>query len=178
MGILLTSDNINRLAAERRIEAALINTIGIVEASGAGFDPKTGLIKIQFEPAWFEKLSRTKILNGVEGQAEEWKAYKEAAAINTEAAMLATSWGRYQIMGFNFKSAGFKSVQDMVGAFKLSELNQLIGMMNFVEAHLKMHQALIAKNWAGFAFEYNGPNYKINNYDVKLAQTYARLTKI
>ena len=37
-----------------------------------------------------------------------------------------------------------------------------------------MLKALKAKDWAGFAKMYNGPNYQINDYDTKLAAAYRR----
>ncbi|WP_426772988.1 N-acetylmuramidase domain-containing protein, partial [Pseudomonas aeruginosa] len=35
-----------------------------------------------------------------------------------------------------------------------------------------IHKALKSKDWAEFARRYNGPDYKKNNYDVKLAEAY------
>ena len=37
-----------------------------------------------------------------------------------------------------------------------------------------MHLALQKQDWATFAKLYNGPAYKKNNYDSKLANAYAR----
>ncbi|MFB9080551.1 N-acetylmuramidase domain-containing protein [Flavobacterium procerum] len=33
------------------------------------------------------------------------------------------------------------------------------------------------KNWASFALKYNGPAYKTNKYDEKLARAYAKYFK-
>jgi hypothetical protein len=70
-------------------------------------------------------------------------------------------------MGMNFRSAGFSNVEDMVSAMVDSEDQQLLAMANFLKAtglaaHLKLH------NWSSFARGYNGPNFAINRYDVKL----------
>jgi len=35
-----------------------------------------------------------------------------------------------------------------------------------------LDKELKAKNWAGFALKYNGKNYKVNKYDVKMAEAY------
>ena len=36
--------------------------------------------------------------------------------IDEECALLATSWGIYQIMGFNYSVAGYRDVEDFVTA--------------------------------------------------------------
>ncbi|WP_256661687.1 N-acetylmuramidase domain-containing protein [Pseudomonas sp. F01002] len=36
--------------------------------------------------------------------------------------------------------------------------------------------ALRAKDWANFARRYNGPNYAINNYDVRLSAAYQKFS--
>ena len=76
-------------------------------------------------------------------------------------------------MGFHWQSLGFESVQEMVAYMQASEGNQLDVFVRFVINNPNMHKALKAKKWAEFAKHYNGPAYKSNLYDVKLAQAYA-----
>jgi hypothetical protein len=173
----INSEDIKQLAVEFNLSVALIKTVILVESSGTGFDAKTGLIKIQFEPSWFEKFARTKILNGVELQKAEYEAYNKAYAINKEAAMKATSWGMGQVMGFNHKQAGYASVAEMVDAFRMGEYYQLKGMLKFIAAFEPMMRALRKQEWALFASYYNGPKYKQFAYDTKLKETYQKLTK-
>lgn len=171
----LSTDDYARLGVEFGLDVKLLKTVVIVEASGAGFDAKTGLIKIQFEPAWFERFTRTKILNGVELQKAEYEAFNKAYAINREAAMRATSWGLGQVMGFNHKEAGYKSVGEMVDAFRVSEYYQVRGMLKFIANNSKMFKALKTKDWATFAKLYNGKNYEKLGYDKKLNETFLKL---
>lgn len=173
----ITSDEIAKLSLEMGLSVALIKTVMLVESSGSGFDAKTGLIKIQFEPHWFFTFSKTKILNGVELQKAEYEAYNQAYAINKEAAMKATSWGLGQVMGFNHKAAGYKSVADMVDAFRMGEYYQLKGMLSFIRFDRTMFLALKNLQWETFARLYNGKNYKENEYDLKLKRAYERLIK-
>lgn len=100
-----------------------------------------------------------------------------AAAIQFDrtAALQSASWGLGQIMGSNFKAAGFDDVEAMVAAFVGGEDAQLLGMANFVAAS-PMKTALDACDWATFARLYNGPNYAVNAYDDHLASAYARFT--
>lgn len=165
------------LARKFAIELAALNTIVEIESSGAGFDPKTGEIKIQFEPYWFQKYTQQRIANGVENQPAEWKAYRQAEAIDKEAAIKATSWGLGQIMGFNFKTAGYATPEKMVDDFKISEAKQLEGMLTFIRNNPPMYRALQKRDWETFARLYNGPQYKKFNYHTKLKTTYEKYSK-
>lgn len=162
------------LAKEFGIEYKALNAVFLVESSGSGFDRKTGKIKIQFEPYWFQKYTGKRIANGVENQPAEWLAYEAAFKINSNAALLSTSWGLGQVMGFNHKAAGFKDPASMVASFEESEYNQLRGMLNFIKANPKMLLGLQNKDWATFARYYNGPKYKDFKYDTRMAEAYAK----
>jgi hypothetical protein len=48
---------------------------------------------------------------------------------------------------------------------------QLNAFVKFVKAR-KLEKYLKDKNWAAFAYYYNGPGYARNNYDTKLQQYY------
>jgi len=169
---LLTLEDKNKIAAEFDIEYRALNAVFMVESSGHGFDTSTGKIKIQFEPHWFLKYTGIKVQNGIEGQSAEWAAYNKATAINSEAANKSTSWGLGQVMGFNFKSAGYDSVHDMINSFIESETNQLKGMLTFIKTNPVMYEALKRKDWATFAKYYNGPQYLEFKYDTRLAESY------
>jgi hypothetical protein len=153
-----------------------------VESSGNGFHPTTGKIVIQFEPHWFKKTfknwrQKTSLVwqfNGVENQTKEYAAFNEAFGQNPQAALLSTSFGLFQIMGFNHLKAGFKTVGDMVDAFKTGEAAQVRGGLSFIKNTPQLHKAILKKDWKTFAYFYNGSNYAVNQYDVKLAKAYAR----
>ena len=55
-----------------------------------------------------------------------------------------------------------------------SEKDQLEAFEGFVRAN-GLADELQRKDWAGFASRYNGPGYAANQYDVKMAEAYARL---
>lgn len=54
----------------------------------------------------------------------------------------------------------------------ISEGEQLKALVKFIEADPVLHKALKARKWAEFAKRYNGPAYKENDYDIKLARAY------
>lgn len=167
----LREEDKQELADEFGVELRALKAVLKVESSGSGFG-KSGKVKIQFEPYHFRKYTNVRITNGVEGQTVEYKAYFKAVKIDQEAAMLSTSWGLGQIMGFNHKAAGYKVVDNMVLSFNASEYYQLKGMLNFIKSNKKLYQALKDKDWATFARYYNGKYYKKFNYDTRLAKAY------
>ena len=200
----LTTDQKKQIAAFFGLEYKTVSAVMTVESSGHGFDPVTGLILIQFEPYIFhkqllaakidhkfeviykvvngiKKIDKYKIttgehiiINGIEGQTSEWIAYNIALQINANCAMLSTSFGLGQIMGFNFNAAGFLSVEKMIEKFNESEAEQLMGMLKFITANKLMFAFLKCKTWDKFAALYNGPAYKENNYDIRLQTAYDR----
>lgn len=181
---------IDKIANDLGVEPAAFRAVITVEAAGSGFD-KAGRPKALFERHHFWK--HLKDAPGLQANAEaeglaypKWgmKPYpkgsdavyaeiERACAIDEEAALLSTSWGLGQIMGSNFKMVGCKSVQDMVEEAKESEAGQLRQMAAFIKS-AGLQDELAARNWAGFAKGYNGPQYAQNQYDQKLAAAYAK----
>jgi hypothetical protein len=177
-------------AAAKRLgcEVAALRAVVDVECGpkGTGFDKK-GRPTILFEPHWFGQLTvpkykynethpdisfikwGTKPYPNVEGN---WTRLSQAYALDPVAALASTSWGRFQIMGFNHKLCGYANVMDFVQAMLQSEIKQLEAFEKFVRAK-EIDDDLAAKRWAGFAQVYNGSGYKANKYDEKLATAYA-----
>lgn len=170
----LTEQDRKYLAKKFGLKYRILLTVLKVESAGSGFS-RDGKIKIQFEPYHFRKYTGVRIANGVENQKKEYKAYFNAVDINEEAAMLSTSWGLGQVMGFNYKTAGHKTVQEMVQIFMQSEYYQLEGMLNFIKSHKKMYPALQNKLWGKFAYYYNGKHFMMYGYDKKLKKAYGQL---
>ena len=90
-----------------------------------------------------------------------------AAALDRKAALLSTSWGIGQVMGFNAQIAGYSDVESMVKAMEESEDKQLLAVAGEIK-HNKLDSALRSHDWRTFARGYNGPNYAINQYDRRL----------
>ena len=107
----------------------------------------------------------------------QYAKLRRAAILNEEAALKSTSWGAFQIMGFNHVDAGYATVGAFVDAMIGSQSNQLKAFVSFVGANNSMKKAIIAKDWATFARLYNGPDYAKNNYDTKMKNEYDRLVR-
>lgn len=105
------------------------------------------------------------------GGEKEWDRFDEAQKLNREAAILSCSWGKFQIMGFNYLACGFKTAQEFVNAMFASEGRQLDAFIEYVKA-ARLDDELVRKDWVGFALGYNGKSYWKNRYDEKLKAAY------
>lgn len=107
-------------------------------------------------------------------QAERWAQLEQAYALAPEEALQSASYGRFQVLGQNFSNLGMANAHDYVAKLARSEKDQLEAFEGFVRAN-GLADELQRKDWAGFASRYNGPGYAANQYDVKMAEAYARL---
>lgn len=160
----LTFNDYQRAAKTLKCEVAAIRAVAQVESSGDGFDV-FGNLKKRFEPAWFQRLS-----------GKSATSYNAAYKLDPVNAMKATSWGKFQIMGFNHAIIGYASVEAMVEDFEKGEAEHLSGFVKFVQ-HNSLADELQRKDWKGFAYRYNGENYAVLGYHTKMAAAYAELVK-
>ena len=177
----LTKLQIATLAAQNGYEYAMLNSIRKVESGGTGFDPVTGKIIIQFEPSWFKRKKTdwqkdTKNVlwqsNKVGNQAVEWPAFNSAYASNPNAAMESTSIGLMQVMGFHYRTLGFKTVGAMWDFAKISEANQLELAIRYIKSIPALDKAVKEKNFRRIAYYYNGELYEKYDYHTRLETQY------
>ena len=113
----------------------------------------------------------------VGGQAEYGRLHR-AMQLDETAALKSASWGRYQIMGFNHRLAGYGSVQAFVAGMKESERKQLEAFVSFIlNSGLGDELRRVSNVHADcvpFARGYNGPGYAKNDYHVKIAQAHKK----
>ena len=183
----LSDSDFARLAAKHGIEEAALRAVNAVEARNSGFY-SSGAVVCLYEPHIAYRLSggntRDKLVAaGIAYPHWGERPYpassfpridKCSEIAGEEIAAQSTSWGLGQLMGFNFRAAGYDSAVDMVTAFAASEANQLEGMIGFIQANEAMAKALSDHDWAMFARCYNGAGYAQNGYDRKLAAAYER----
>lgn len=170
----LTDGQIAELACKHGYGFAALKAIIDVESGGIGFSTTTGKIIIQFEPHWFQKYTGVRLANGVENQTHEWEAFNKAFKLDPDAAMMSTSIGLMQVMGFHYKMLGFKSVGEMWDFAKISEANQVELAIRFIKSNTKLDGALKSKNWPIVAYYYNGELYKKYNYDSRLKESFLK----
>ena len=91
--------------------------------------------------------------------ASEWDVFNFACTLDQTAARMSISMGAPQIMGFNYSTIGYSTVNDMYAAFTGSERDQVIGFFDFVQGVLPESgavKALQALDYKAFATSYNG----------------------
>lgn len=112
------------------------------------------------------------------GGVGEWERLYRAMTLDRTAALMSASVGGAQIMGFNFRLAGFDTVDAFWAAMKQSERAHLDAFAAFITASgltvaLRRVSTVYAGNIA-FAEGYNGEGYAANQYHVKIAKAYAK----
>lgn len=188
----LTNEMIKDLANRLGIEPALLKAVQLVEAAGRdGFlsdgrpqilfeghimykefhkkfpDRDLAYLCKKFSMVFYPKWDKSKYFGGL----GEYKRLELAKEIDEECALKATSWGMFQIMGFNHNLCGCKDVFDFVHKMSESHEKQLELMYYFMNNSGCLKE-LKEKDWAGFAKKYNGPGYAQNAYDQKLRNAY------
>lgn len=168
----ITDQQIKEIAENNGIEYAALKAFIQVETGGIGFNVD-GKIIIQFEPHWFKRkapYAPTGLwsVNKVDRQTAEWQAFNNAFSLNADAAMQSTSIGLGQIMGFHYKTLGYKTVGEMWDDAKRGEYQQVLQIVRFLKSIPALIKALQIKNWHLVATYYNGGGYK------ELAKKYGR----
>jgi peptidoglycan hydrolase-like protein with peptidoglycan-binding domain len=189
-GARLKDIDIPRIGAEIGVGEDELHAFMQVEAAGSGFDA-AGRPKMLFEPHVFYRLlgkgakRDAAVSAGLAYPKWGMKPYPKdsyprlvkAIAIDETAALMAASWGLTQILGENHRDAGYTSPQAMVAAFMASEANHLEATVRLLVAW-KVDDDLRAHRWPVIARTWNGPGYKQNAYDTKMAAAFARWQKI
>lgn len=109
-------------------------------------------------------------------QADRWKLLNRAIEINARAAMESVSWGLGQVMGSHWELLGYASVDELVNEARRGADGQIALMVKFIVKN-GLKAKLKRGDWAGFARSYNGPAYKKNRYDTKMAAASAKWRK-
>jgi hypothetical protein len=203
----LTAEDFSSAASRLGCSVAQIRAVDEVESGGGwftdvraeilnldgpgGFIDGPNLPKILFEAHHFDRLTGGKYrashpnLSSAKwnralyiGGQGEWSRLHKAMQLDREAALQSASWGRYQIMGFNFKLAGYGTVDAFVAAMMRSERDQLAAFVSFI-INSKLGDELrgistVHADCAPFARGYNGPGYAANDYHIKIAKAFKK----
>ncbi|MDY3562102.1 N-acetylmuramidase domain-containing protein [Gemmata sp. JC673] len=89
-------------------------------------------------------------------QAGEWEVLEFAQTLDKPAALKSASYGAGQIMGFNHKTVGYATVEEMVKAFDRGIGPQLDGIIAFIKTHPNCLKGLKENDFTLFAGCYNG----------------------
>jgi hypothetical protein len=177
----LTGDGLAAATDALGVAPAEFWTVLAVETKGCGFlaDRRPPIL---FERHVFSRLTTRRfdvcdVSNpdsggyGPDG-AHQYDRLATAIAFDRTAALQSASWGMAQIMGENFRLAGFADVESMVAAMCDSEDGQVAAFVSFLKAR-RLDACLRAHQWADLAKGYNGSSFLENHYDTKLAANFA-----
>ncbi|HEU4607137.1 MAG TPA: N-acetylmuramidase family protein [Chitinophagaceae bacterium] len=193
--MIITLDGFVYAAQLLKIEVATVKAVAEVESGGCGF--VNGLPVILFEPHVFWKELRKRKFDPEKylkdygdmlyplwgakpypkGQDAQYKRLDRAANINRDAALCSCSWGKFQIMGYNWQLCGSKTLQEFINGMHHDEDEHLNLFVNYIRK-TGLDDELRAKDWKGFARGYNGALYYRNNYDKKLLAAYNKFKSL
>jgi Spy/CpxP family protein refolding chaperone len=194
-GGTLTANDYQRVAAALGCDVATVRAVAEIESAHDPFLPDgTGRPSILFEAHQFNHYTDGRFLglkdrNGVPLATVQWdrtlygadgvhqyERLEDACALDRNAALMATSWGMFQIMGFNWREAGFGSCEEMVAAMCTGPSAHLTAFQNFIRSDTTRAEALQSTppDFETFARHYNGTG-SIETYAQKMRSSYDRL---
>ncbi|OPA99729.1 hypothetical protein BFW87_03165 [Pseudomonas fluorescens] len=195
-GVALTDADFQSAAAQlgNGIQVSLIKAFAIVESSGrSGFGPAK-LPVIAFEGHIFRKYTEKRydkthpllsypylVKAGPQWQANNkdqataWRTLADAFKLDPESALNSASFGMFQMMGFNFRTCGYKNVSDFAVAMKRNAGEQLKAFVVFCSKNPALIKAMKDRDYAGMARNYNGADF--GNYDKRIQKEYEALEK-
>ena len=179
------------VAGELKVEAAALAAVAHIESglkTHAAVDGRAEPL-IRFEGHYFDRrLAGTArdearrqglaspqagAIKNPASQAARWKLLARAAAIDRKAAYESTSWGMGQVMGAHWAWLGYATVDALAAEARSGATGQLRLMARYIEKS-GLAPALRNHDWPASARGYNGPGFRANDYDGKLARAYAR----
>lgn len=180
---MLTEEDYQLVATELTVPIAVVKAVSLVESSGVTHWDN-GLVPILFEALYFHDythgqydVSHPDISSSYWNQSlyqygsAEYARLHEAEALNHNAARMSTSWGAFQVMGANWQSLGYASVDELVAHVQTDE-GQLDSFVRYIQ-HNHLENAMRSQNWRAFAEAYNGEG-NVDVYSRRMANAYAR----
>ena len=100
--------------------------------------------------------------SGGHNDMTSYEKLKIAKSIDYDCAIQSCSWGKFQVMGFNYANL-YSSPRELEKAMNMCELQQFKYFVSYLKNTSGMVDALKNKNWERIATLYNGPNWKNQN---------------
>lgn len=178
--------NYKILAAELspKVKPYVLEAVASVESNGSGF-LSSGEPKILFEPHVFWRcltklgidpnkhtegnkdiLYKVWKLGSYGKYSEQHDRLQRAVEINREAALMACSWGAFQVLGENYKSLGYATIQELVND-AYTEHGQVRMFVRFLKSNHLVDE-LERQDFKTFALQYNGKSAAKNGYASKM----------
>jgi len=105
----------------------------------------------------------------------QYQRLVEAYGLDKSAALQSASWGKFQIMGFNYKNAGFGDVFAFVKAMSTGDPAHIKAFLKFAKSNALLLEGLRTRNFEKIAEGHNGASWKsINPNYAKNLETFAK----
>jgi hypothetical protein len=183
----LVDSDIEAAAKRLNVDDAAVYAVADVESGGRGGFDDQKRPRILFEVARFQDYTggrfdkvRPDLSASYSSPArkesyakDQWEVLHAAFLLDPDAAVKATSWGMFQVLGANMSVGGYTDTRTFVNAMFESEGNHLQLFMDFCREN-RLVKYLQKQQWASFALRYNGKDYASNAYDVKLRRAFLR----
>lgn len=174
----ITLTDYERAAAKLGCSVAAVRAVAQVESGPYGAFLASGEPVILFERHKFHLYTQGKyssahpdISNGRPGGygkvSDQHARMGRAASLDRNAALMAASWGLFQVLGYNWESLDYDSLQQFVNSMYKGEPEHLDSFIRYVVVN-DLARHLQSENWAAFARGYNGRNYRQFFYDTKI----------
>jgi peptidoglycan hydrolase-like protein with peptidoglycan-binding domain len=181
----LMLDDIQEIADKEGLPGSVLKAFSEIEGNGDGFftngNPVILFERHKFYNAIATKFGKAKadtlfitnpdICNtkagGYVGGIPEYIRLNKAIAIDKECAQSSTSWGMFQLMGFNYKVCGYETLEAFIKDIYSNEDLQLAAAVKFIKNNPALLKAVKAKDFLNIALLYNGKAQV--GYDKKLA---------
>ncbi len=169
------------------IHVAAVKAFAVVESNGDGdadgdgrpdilfeghrFSRATkGVYDVRFPTISYPRFDRTKYPRL---QAARYAQLVKAVGLNVDAGFASASYGKFQVLGENFKMCGYRDSYSFAVGQARDERTQLLAFVAFITAR-GIIAYLQRQQWDKAAEAYNGTAYRVNKYDERLAAAYAR----
>jgi len=182
-GCLISEENYNSTALRLGIEVEIMKAIAKQESKRNSFW-KEGQATILFERhKMWEYLAESgktmvelnelmekypKIVNKHGGDygaySVQYEKLEIAKTINYTCALQSCSWGKFQVMGFNYKVA-FETPEEMEKGVNICEFQQFKFFIGYLENTIGLIQAMKDRDWRMIARKYNGNKWEVTNPD-------------
>lgn len=190
----LTFEMISAAAQKLKVEPNVLDAVCRLEAGEAGFLPSgKPVIRFEGQVFWKEMLKRGFFEDKLRDLSQqhpnvlypkrmpafylegerEYQRLDDALTMNEGAALAATAWGFFRMMGRQFAECGYDDINAFVDAQKAGPAEQLEAFCQWMVSR-GLVESLQQKDWRIFARLCYGPAYEERKYDKRLERAYEK----
>lgn len=131
------------------------------DENGNKKEKKKGKQKFRYEIV-DEKTGKPPVADDIYGSVglPQYRRLVKAYQLDKNAALQSCSWGKFQIMGFNFKAAGYSDVFSFVKSMSSGDPSHIKAFLKFAKSNKILLNGLKDKNFEKIAEGHNGGSWR------------------